>query len=89
MHRMDKTSPYLVPAAFVCFAVGVALTEANGQPAAPALDYQFFEEKVQAVFLAKPPGHTRCLACHSSNDAPFHPVQLSPGATTWSDRRVS
>ena len=87
MHRMDRTSPYVVAAACVCFAAGGALTQANGQAAAPTLDYQFFKEKVQAVFLAKRPGHTRCLACHSINNVPFHLVQLSPGATTWNEEQ--
>jgi hypothetical protein len=87
MHRMDRTSPYVVAAACVCFAVGGALTQANGQAAAPTLDYQFFKEKVEAVFLAKRPGHTRCFACHSINNAPFHLVQLSPGATTWNEEQ--
>ena len=87
MHRMDRTSPYVVAAACVCFAAGGALTQANGQAAAPTLDYQFFNEKVQADFLAKRPGHTRCLACHSINNVPFHLVQLSPGATTWNEEQ--
>ncbi len=65
MHRMDRSSPYVVAAVCVCFAAGGVLTQANGQAAAPALDYQFFKEKVEAVFLAKRPGHTRCFACHS------------------------
>jgi hypothetical protein len=87
MHRMDRTSPYVVAAACLCFAAGGALTQANGQAAAPTLDYQFFKEKVQAVFLTKRPGHTRCFACHSINNAPFHLVQLSPGATTWNEEQ--
>ena len=87
MHRMDRTSPYVVAATCVCFAVGGALTQANGQAAAPALEYQFFKEKVQAVFLGKRPGHTRCFACHSINNVPFHLVQLSPGATTWNEEQ--
>src|SRR5260370_28472758 len=87
MHRMERSSPYVVAAVCVCFAAGGALTQANGQAAAPALDYQFFKEKVEAVFLAKRPGHTRCFACHSINNATFHLVQLSPGATTWNDEQ--
>jgi hypothetical protein len=87
MRHMDRTSPYVVAAACVCFAAGGALTQANGQAAASTLDYQFFKEKVQAVFLSKRPGHTRCFACHSINNAPFHLVQLSPGATAWNEEQ--
>jgi hypothetical protein len=31
---------------------------------APALDYQFFKERVQPILLKKRPGHARCIACH-------------------------
>jgi hypothetical protein len=85
MHRMNRTSPYVVAAACLCLAAGGALRQANSQAAAPTLDYQFFKDKVEPVFLAKRPGHTRCFACHSINNAPFHLVQLSPGATTWNE----
>ena len=30
------------------------------QPAAPALDYEYFKKNVQPVFLKKRPGHARC-----------------------------
>ena len=65
---------------------------ANGQPAtSPAasasLDYEFFKTKVEPVFLAKRPGHTRCVVCHTTNNAPFHLVPLSPGSTTWNEEQ--
>jgi hypothetical protein len=40
---------------------------------------------VEPVFLTKRPGHTRCVVCHTINNAPFHLVPLSPGATTWNE----
>ena len=55
--------------------------------AAPALDYEFFKTKVQPVFLTHRPGHTRCIACHAQNNAPFHLVKLSPGATSWNEEQ--
>jgi hypothetical protein len=42
---------------------------------------------VEAVFLKKREGHTRCVVCHTINDAPFHLVPLSPGATTWNEEQ--
>ena len=42
---------------------------------------------VQPVFVTKRPGHTRCVLCHSVNNAPFHLVPLSPGATTWNEEQ--
>lgn len=53
----------------------------------PALDYEFFKTKVEPVFLTKRAGHTRCVVCHTQNNAPFHLVQLSPGSTTWNEQQ--
>ena len=36
------------------------------QPAASTLDYEFFKTRVQPIFLAKRPGHARCITCHES-----------------------
>jgi len=59
---------------------------ALGQGAA-ALNYDFFKNKVEAVFLEKRPGHTRCVVCHTTNNAPFHLVPRSAGAETWNDEQ--
>ena len=87
MHGMIRTSPYVVAAACLCLAAGVASRPANGQAAAPTLDYQFFKDKVEPVFLTKRPGHTRCVVCHTINNAPFHLVPLSPSATAWNEEQ--
>jgi hypothetical protein len=49
----------------------------------PALDYTFFKEKVQPIFLKKRPGHARCVTCHRHGSPPLQP--LSPGADTWNE----
>jgi hypothetical protein len=49
----------------------------------PSLDYTFFKEKVQPIFLKKRPGHARCVTCHSHGAPPLAP--LAPGAETWSE----
>ena len=59
------------------------------QPAAPAsasgsLNFEFFKTKVQPIFLAKRPGHARCIACHSSG-TPLRLQPLAPGSATWTD----
>ena len=59
------------------------------QPAAPAgtsgsLNFEFFKTKVQPIFLAKRPGHARCISCHGSG-TPLRLQPLSPGSTTWND----
>jgi hypothetical protein len=53
--------------------------------AAPApLDYEYFKTMVQPIFLAKRPGHARCIACHTSG-TPLRLQPLSPGHATWTD----
>ena len=73
-------------AAAACLVVATA-GSVQSQPAAPALDYEYFKTKVEPVFLTHRPGHTRCVACHTQNNAPFHLVKLSPGATTWNEQQ--
>ena len=53
-------------------------------PSSPPLSFEFFKAKVQPIFLAKRPGHARCIACHGSG-TPLRLQPLSPGATTWND----
>lgn len=53
------------------------------RPAAPPLDYSFFKEKVEPIFLKKRPGHARCVTCHEHGSPPLAP--LAAGATGWSE----
>ena len=86
MHQHKRASSYFVIAACLVVAAGGSLNQAAGQgAAAPALDYQFFKDKVQPVFLRKREGHTRCVVCHTVNNAPLHLVPLSAGATSWNE----
>lgn len=68
-------------------AVGMALLLAGlltQQAAAPSLDYEYFKSKVQPIFVAKRPGHARCIACHGSGT----PLRLQPpsvGGTSWTE----
>jgi hypothetical protein len=91
MHRMKRVSSYAVAVACLCLAGAGPLKQANSQPASPAaspaLDYNYFKAKVQPVFLTKREGHTRCVVCHTINNAPLHLVRLSPGATTWTEEQ--
>jgi len=59
------------------------------QPSAPvaasgSLNFEYFKTKVQPIFLAKRPGHARCIACHSSG-TPLRLQPLAKGSTTWTD----
>ena len=63
------------------FAIMLAL--AVGQPA--ALDFEFFKNEVQPIFLAKKAGFTRCIVCHSEGGRIGFLQELSDGATTWTE----
>ena len=53
--------------------------------AEPALDYLFFKERVQPIFLAKRIGHARCVTCHTHRSPPLQ--ALSPETTTWNNEQ--
>jgi hypothetical protein len=68
------------------------------QPAAPSglsanksasLDFEFFKTRVQPIFLAKRPGHARCVVCHAGEAGPavFRLQPLSAGSVTWNDEQ--
>jgi hypothetical protein len=89
---MGRASSCVVVAACLLAAATASLRAAWSQPASsPAasasLDYDFFKTKVQSVFLARRPGHARCVVCHSFNNAAFKLVPLSPGSTTWNEEQ--
>jgi hypothetical protein len=89
---MQRASCYMVVAACLFTAATVSLRQAGSQPAsspAPSasLDYEFFKTKVQPVFLARRPGHARCVVCHTFNNAAFKLVPLSPGSATWNEEQ--
>jgi hypothetical protein len=92
MHRENRISAYVVAAACLLLAAPGALNEAKSQAApstnpSPSLDYEFFKTKVEPVFLTKREGHTRCVVCHTINNAPLHLVPLSPGSTSWNEEQ--
>jgi hypothetical protein len=92
MHRMRRASSYAVVVACLALATVGPLRQAKSQPASsPAasasLNYEFFKAKVEPIFLAKRPGHARCVVCHTFNNAPLHLVSLSPGSTTWNEEQ--
>jgi hypothetical protein len=88
MRHVKKASSRIAVAACLLLAAGGSVRQANSQAASPTLDYQFFKDKVQAVFLHKREGHTRCVACHTVNNVmTMHLVPLSQGATTWNEEQ--
>jgi hypothetical protein len=68
--------------------LAIAMMLAQGpasSPAAPSLDYSFFKERVQPIFLQKRPGHARCVTCHQHGSPPLQP--LAPGASGWNEEQ--
>jgi hypothetical protein len=63
----------------------VAVAAAFAQPAASPLDYEFFRDRVQPIFLAKRPGHARCVECHDNRTPRLQ--ELAPAAKTWTDEQ--
>ena len=53
--------------------------------AAPALDYQFFKERVQPILLKKRAGHARCVTCHEHGSPPLQPI--AAGAANWDEQQ--
>lgn len=74
--------------ACLALALGVG-SAASAQPpevtGGPELDYLFFKERVQPVFLERRAGHARCVTCHTDDRPRLEP--LSPGASTWSNEQ--
>src|SRR4030095_13406313 len=88
---MKWASSSLVAAACLIGVASGSLSHAAhplpASQAGVALDYEFFKPRVQPVFLTKREGHGRCYVCHSNNNARFHLVTLSPGATMWNEEQ--
>jgi hypothetical protein len=56
---------------------------ASPAPAA-SLDFEFFKTRVQPIFLAKRPGHARCIACHAAATG-MRLQPLTAGSTMWTE----
>jgi hypothetical protein len=96
VHQMKRALSYMLVVACL-FLAAVASLRANRQEkesqaasssieSAP-LNYEFFKEKVEPIFLFKRPGHARCVVCHTINHVPLHLAPLSPGSTTWNEEQ--
>ena len=71
---------------------------ASGRPGAPAarpqgaaasesssLDYTFFKNRVEPIFLKKRPGSARCYVCHEGANHALHLEKLPVGGASWSE----
>ena len=51
----------------------------------PTLDFNYFKQKVEPIFLAKRTGHARCITCHKSGQPRL--IELPAGQATWTDEQ--
>jgi hypothetical protein len=92
---MKKALSYMLVVACLFLAAGSLLAKRQAKESQPAssstesapLNYEFFKEKVEPIFLFKRPGHARCVVCHTINHVPLHLVPLSPGSATWNEEQ--
>ena len=75
------------------WALLIGLLSQQSVPSSPSsaasasLNFEFFRAKVQPIFIAKRPGHARCVSCHAGARAPevLRLQPLSPGSTNWNE----
>jgi YVTN family beta-propeller protein len=63
----------------------VVLTITAACAGAQTLDYEYFKERVQPIFLKKRPGRARCITCHRHGSPPLEP--LAAGAEAWTEEQ--
>jgi hypothetical protein len=59
-------------------AIAPELPAAVSAQPKPVLDYGFYKNRVEPIFLAKKDGHTRCVV---------HLEKLGPGADAWTEEQ--
>lgn len=67
-------------------AAWLAQPPASAPTAPSSLDFAVFRDRVEPIFLAKRPGHARCVTCHSTG-TPMRLQALAAGRTTWSEEQ--
>jgi len=84
MRRREFTG--LLGGVAVLTALALAGTMTVAQPATK-LDYEFFKNRVEPVFLTKRPDHARCYVCHVESNNAFRLERLSPGEHVWTEEQ--
>lgn len=71
--------------ALLIVAISTLLALQSAPAPAVSLDYAYFRDRVQPVFLKKRPGHARCIVCHDHGTPLLQ--ALPPGAATWNEEQ--
>ena len=80
----SRTLSWLIPG--LLMTTGLFAQQPATPPSSMSLDFDFFRTRVQPIFMAKRPGHARCVACHIGG-TPMRLQPLTPGATTWDEEQ--
>ena len=74
-------------ASWALIAIGLLGQQLRAQSAAPSLDFEFFKEKVQPIFVTERTDHARCIVCHGDPESSLHPhlAPLPPGTLLWNE----
>ena len=56
--------------------------------AADAPDFDYFKAKVEPIFLAKRPGHARCVMCHAEANNALRLEKLPAGQSNWTEEQT-
>ena len=51
------------------------------------LDFDYFKDNVQPIFLERKEGFTRCVVCHADGGRVGFLQELAQGADTWTDEQ--
>src|ERR1700726_4328103 len=74
----------IIVAALATLAASGSIAVVQG---APQLDYDYFKNRVEPVFLTKRPEHARCYVCHVESNNAFHLERLAAGASPWTEEQ--
>jgi hypothetical protein len=69
----------------IAIATVAALTMVAALPAAAqtALDFGYYQSRIEPIFLKRRASHTRCVVCHAESNNAFRLEKLPDGATAW------
>ena len=67
-------------------ACSIALTATGAIGAESSLDYDYYKQEVEPIFLKKRPDHARCMVCHIDSNNAFRLQKMSNAkAHVWTE----
>ena len=87
-HQKGSPVEYIAARALIAFCVVLILTPtASAQQTPRDLDFDYFKNEVQPIFLAKRNNNVRCIQCHTRSSG-FLLQPLDDGALFWTDTQT-